>query len=70
VVIGRNSIAAYVMSWLFEGFFAQNLKVHLGPHAFEVFGEPYEPLLQGAAVLLLLWLILFGMNRRGLYLRI
>jgi heparan-alpha-glucosaminide N-acetyltransferase len=70
VVIGMNSIAAYCMSHLFEDFITKNLKTHLGRDAFKVLGAPYEPLLQGAAVLLVLWLILFWMYRRRLFLRI
>jgi predicted acyltransferase len=58
-VIGMNSIAAYCMAHLFEEFIQRNLTIHLGHYAFRVLGEPYEPLLQGAAVLLILWLILF-----------
>ncbi|MBX6312032.1 MAG: DUF5009 domain-containing protein [Isosphaeraceae bacterium] len=70
VVIGMNSIAAYCMSGLFKRFIAENLKVHLGRDAFQVFGPAYEPLLLGAAVLLVLWLILYGMYRRRVFLRI
>jgi heparan-alpha-glucosaminide N-acetyltransferase len=69
-VIGMNSIAAYCMAGLFEGFFGKNLYTHLGPRPFQVLGEPYEPLLHGAAVLLILWLILFWMYRRKIFLRI
>ncbi len=69
-VIGMNSIAAYCMAALFESFIAQNLRTHLGRGAFKVLGEPYEPLLHGAAVLLVLWLILFWMYRRKIFLRI
>jgi predicted acyltransferase len=69
-VVGMNSIAAYCMAHLFEDFIQRNLRIHLGPHAFTVFGEPYEPLLRGAAVLLILWLILFWMYRRRIFLRI
>ncbi len=69
-VTGMNSIAAYCMAALFEGFIAQNLTIHLGEHAFGVLGGPYEPLLHGAAVLLVLWLILFWMYRRKLFLKI
>jgi predicted acyltransferase len=70
VVIGMNSIAAYCMSWLFKGWLAANLKTHLGPDAFKFLGPEYETLLQGAAVLVLLWLILFWMYRRKIFLRI
>jgi predicted acyltransferase len=70
VVIGMNSIAIYCMTWLFEGFFLTTLKVHLGQEAFKIFGAAYEPFLQGAAVLILFWLVLYWMYRRRLFLRI
>jgi predicted acyltransferase len=70
IVIGMNSIAAYVMSWLFKGFIAENLKTHLGQELFNSLGGAYEPLLEGTAVLLVLWLILFWMYRRRVFLRI
>jgi predicted acyltransferase len=69
-VIGMNSIAAYCMAHLFEDFIARSLTIHLGPDAFKVFGEAYEPLLHGGAVLLVLWLILYWMYRRKLFLKI
>jgi heparan-alpha-glucosaminide N-acetyltransferase len=69
-VVGMNSIAAYCMAGLWEGFIARNLTIHLGKEPFALFGQPYEPLLHGAAVLLVLWLILFWMYRRKLFLRI
>jgi heparan-alpha-glucosaminide N-acetyltransferase len=69
-VIGMNSIAAYCMAGLFESFIARNLTTHLGDRPFTVAGHPYEPLLHGAGVLLVLWLILFWMYRRRLFLRI
>jgi heparan-alpha-glucosaminide N-acetyltransferase len=69
-VIGMNSIAAYCMAGLWEGFIARNLTIHLGKAAFTGLGHPYEPLLHGAAVLLVLWLILFWMYRRKVFLRI
>jgi predicted acyltransferase len=69
-VIGMNSIAAYCMEALFGDFIGQSLTIHLGERVFAVFGEPYVPLVHGAAVLLVLWLILFWMYRRELFLRI
>ena len=65
-----NSIAAYCMSHLFEHFIATNLTIHLGEDAFRVLGAEYEPLLLGAAVLAVLWLILFWMYRRKIFLRV
>jgi predicted acyltransferase len=69
-VIGTNSIAAYVMSWTVKGFIADNLKIHLGRQVFQSAGPGYEPLLQGVAVLLVLWLVLFWMYRRRIFLRV
>jgi heparan-alpha-glucosaminide N-acetyltransferase len=69
-VIGMNSIAAYCMAALFEDFIAKNLTIHLRKNAFCILDEPYEPLLHGAAVLLVFWLILFWMYRRKIFLRI
>jgi predicted acyltransferase len=69
-VIGMNSIAAYCLAHLVEGFILQSFKTHLGPKVFQVLGKDYEPLLSGVAVLLVLWLILFWMYRRRLFLRI
>ena len=70
VVIGMNSIAAYCIAHLFESFIAKNLKTNLGQNAFKIFGDAYEPFVHGAAVLLVLWLILFWMYRRKIFLRI
>lgn len=70
VVIGMNSIAAYVMEHLFSGFIRSAFRTHLPEGFFKVFGAAYEPLLQGAAMLAVFWLILFWMWRRKLFLRI
>ncbi|HVM46444.1 MAG TPA: DUF5009 domain-containing protein, partial [Candidatus Acidoferrum sp.] len=70
IVIGMNAIAAYCLSNLLEGFVAETLRVHLGRGLFRLFGPPYEPLFLGAAGLLVLWLALFWMYRRKLFLRI
>jgi predicted acyltransferase len=69
-VIGRNSIAAYCMAHLFDGFILKSLNTHLPADAFAVCGAAYEPLLRGVAVLLVLWLILFWMQRRAIFLRV
>jgi predicted acyltransferase len=70
VVIGMNSIAAYCMAHLFGDFIASSLKIHLGADVFKFCGAAYEPLLQGAAVLLVYWLLLFWMYRRKIFLRV
>lgn len=69
-VVGMNSIAAYMMSWLFVGFISDALLRHLGHGVFDVLGRTYEPLLLGAVVMLVEWLILWWMYRRKIFLRI
>ncbi len=58
------------MAGLFEGFVVSSLNTHVGEPFFKILGETYEPLLRGAAVLLVLWLILFWMYRRKIFLKI
>ena len=70
IVIGLNSIAAYCMDWLFIRFISAALPRHLNEGTFLVLGEALRPLVHGAAVLLVLWLILFWMYRRRIFLRI
>jgi predicted acyltransferase len=70
VVVGVNSIAAYLIAHLFERFTFSSLRIHLGPNAFRVFGPGLEPLLLGCAVLLSYWIILYWMYRRKLFLKI
>jgi heparan-alpha-glucosaminide N-acetyltransferase len=69
-VIGMNSIAAYCMAHLIDGWIVKSLRTHLGPDAFKTLGTTYEPLVTGIAVLLVLWLILYWMYRRKIFLRI
>jgi predicted acyltransferase len=94
-VIGMNSIAAYCMAHLINGFVLDAFRTHFGKDAFkqatvwlawkystiiggddigrEAFtslGPIYEPLLSGSALLLVYWLILYWMYRRGIFLRI
>jgi heparan-alpha-glucosaminide N-acetyltransferase len=70
VVIGMNSIAAYMIAHLFEDFIASSFRIHLGPHFFQFLGTGLEPFLEGAAVLLTYWLMLFWMYRRKLFLKV
>jgi predicted acyltransferase len=70
IVIGTNSMAAYLMAHLFESFLADSFRIHLGAHAFQIFGAGYESLLRGSAILLAYWLMLFWMYRRKVFIRI
>jgi predicted acyltransferase len=70
VVIGMNSIAAYCIAHLFDGFVTSSLATHFSADTFRLFGNAYESLFNGAAVLLVFWLILLWMYRRKIFLRI
>jgi heparan-alpha-glucosaminide N-acetyltransferase len=70
VVVGMNSIAAYLIAHLFENFVYSSFRIHLGERPFQIFGPGLEPLLLGAAVLLTYWAMLFWMYRRKLFLKI
>lgn len=70
VVVGMNSIAAYMIAHLFESFVYSSLRIHLGERPFQIFGVGLEPLLMGAAVLFIYWLMLWWMYRRKLFLKI
>ena len=70
VVIGANSIAAYLMAHLWERFIIDSFRIHLGARAFLFLGQPYESVLRGAMVLVAYWLILYWMYRRKLFLKV
>ena len=70
IVIGVNSIAAYCMAHLWEGFLLRSVTSHLGAGAFNLFGESMAPFCRGALVLAIFWLILLWMYRRKLFLKI
>ncbi|AMV37438.1 acyltransferase family protein [Planctomyces sp. SH-PL62] len=69
-VIGMNSIAAYCLAHLVEDFIVSAFRTHLGPDVFKGFGPEYEPFVQGVATLSILWLVLFWMYRRRLFLKV
>lgn len=70
VVIGANSIAAYMIAHMLEEFTIQSFHKHLGTALFQLAGEPYQPALEGMAVLTIYWLILWWMYRRKLFLKV
>lgn len=69
-VVGRNSIAAYLMAHLFGDFIEHAAHRHLGDQTFRLLGLEYEKFLLGFTVLLAYWLILFWMDRRRIYLKV
>lgn len=70
LVVGMNSIAMYFLVHVIVDYTGNALKIHLGQHVFERFGTLYAPILEGAAVLAILWLMLLWMYRRKIFLRV
>jgi heparan-alpha-glucosaminide N-acetyltransferase len=63
IVIGANSIAAYLIAHLWEGFFEHSLNTHFGPLFSDLF-------IRGVAILVLYWLVLYWMYRKRIFLKI
>lgn len=70
VVAGMNPITLYCLWQLSGGFIRENIRRHLGPGIFEVLGPGGVPALERGTVLAVLWLVLYWMYRRKLFLRI
>jgi predicted acyltransferase len=67
IIVGMNSIAMYVMSQLLKPWTGRSLRIHLGRTWFE--GD-YGPVVQSAAILLVLWLFCLWLYRRKIFIRI
>ena len=70
VVVGINSIAAYLMAHLFEDFIQSSFRTNLGMSALNIFGAALMPVTLGALTLAVYWLILHWMFRNKIFLRI
>jgi predicted acyltransferase len=67
VVVGVNSIAFYMMAQLMKPFVAGQLQIHFGQ---DIFKGEYGLTLKAASVLLVFWLVAYGMYRQKIYVRI
>ena len=70
IVVGTNSIAAYLIAHIAERFVLSSLTIHLGHGIFQILGMGLEPLLLGIATLSIYWLFLLWLYRRKIFLRI
>jgi heparan-alpha-glucosaminide N-acetyltransferase len=70
VVVGLNSMAAYLIAHLCESFIISSLHTHFGDRPFGILGPGLQPLLLGIAVMLAFWLMLFWMYRKKIFIRI
>ena len=74
VVVGMNSIAMYCMAQLMKGWVRDTLKTHFGQDIFSgpagSFLGTYGPIVDAAAILLILWLVCLWMYRQKVFVRI
>lgn len=70
VVIGMNSIVAYVLPSFIEELAIDSFRIHFGAQFFQFLGAGLEPFLRGTAVILVYWLILFWMYRKKIFVKI
>jgi predicted acyltransferase len=70
VVVGMNSIAAYLIAHLWEEFLESSFRTHLGMGVLNIFGAAVEPFTLGLLTLATYWLVLYWMYRRKVFLRI
>jgi predicted acyltransferase len=70
LVIGTNSIAAYVLADGLGSFIRESLYIHLGKNYDMFLGDAYSTLVKGALVLAIQWLILYWMYRKKIFIKI
>ncbi|OOQ62286.1 DUF5009 domain-containing protein [Mucilaginibacter pedocola] len=69
MVIGTNSIAAYILADGFGSFITKSLYTHFG-HYDQIFGDAYSTLVKGIVVLTIDWLILHWMYRKKVFIKV
>lgn len=70
LVLGMNSIAAYCLYEAFEKPLVAALLRHFTPAPFQILGPAFEATLLGVGSLALIWLILWWMHRRKVFVRL
>jgi predicted acyltransferase len=70
VVIGMNSLAAYLIAHLCEEFVESSIRINLGAAFLNMLGSALVPIVLGTLTLGIYWLMLFWMYRKKLFIRI
>lgn len=70
IVVGMNSIAAYVMAELCRDFVENSFRVHLGMRVLNILGSAIEPTVLGVFTLATYWLVLYWMFRKKVFVKI
>jgi predicted acyltransferase len=69
VVVGMNSLAAYLTLSLWKEFIMNSFRIHFG-RVLDVLGPSLEPLTVGIAAMMTYWLIFYWMYNKKLFLRL
>ena len=70
MIIGANSMAAYIFAHTIDSYISKSLHIHLGENYDSIFGVPYRTLVHGGLVLFFEWLILNWMYKKKIFIRI
>ncbi|WP_310590360.1 DUF5009 domain-containing protein [Dyadobacter sp. NIV53] len=70
IVIGSNSIAAYVLADTLAGFIDSSFRIHISQQYDLLFGEGYLSLVSGGMILLLEFYILYRMYKLKIFIKI
>jgi predicted acyltransferase len=70
VVVGLNSIAAYLIAELCRDFVENSFRIHLGMRVLNSLGTALEPTVLGSLTLLTYWLVLYWMFKKKVFVKI
>lgn len=70
MVIGMNSIAAYVLAHTVVGFIDSSFRIHLGQGYDLILGEPFKTLVSGFVILLVQYFALHWMYKNKVFIKI
>ena len=70
IVIGTNSIVAYVMAETIVSFIDSSFRINVSQHYDMLLGQNYQPIVRGAIILLVEWAILYWLYVRKIFIRI
>lgn len=70
MVIGMNSIAAYIIADGLGSFISGSLYIHLGQNFDKVLGLPYASLVKGGLVLLIEFYVLYWMYKKKIFIKV
>ena len=70
MIIGTNSMAAYIFAHTIDSYISKSLHIHLGENYDTIFGIPYRTLVHGGLILFFEWLIVNWMYKKKIFIRI